>query len=543
MQKTSLSTHILSEATDINNIIVKEPTIVWIRPQRDLLTERDIFSAAWLFLQEWKENSAHILWLVCDALACDEVWQLYLDDLWSDDTIKNRFHSLRSHKYSYNEQQYNTILKNNKEKLFDDNTTWFCEYIVKKIEKNKHSLEHYQYICKNATTQIKSQLKKEYTKNPRIEELTKIITDITKSIKKLDPRLNKDYIMKLETKKETAKQELYTLQNTTTISRKKTIINTTEEKTTIEGLQKSISGLQKILAWKDKKSELFLELKEEFIKNTNIDITATSITKHTIYTQQEQVFMEHIKTRFIDMLQKHKITPTKKNKKSPTDIGEKNIHDPQYKKAMLEYTNSISLSKSALLHKIDLSEHMISAIGELLQMQLLETELKKYNKDYIIEVKKAPIIDDLRSNTDCLIKISGWKVPKNEVYYHAVDLKTSANDQYIGKEKKTLSGITYLPGTARALDIDTISTTNTIMEINPSITYAAMATLLTQLWRGSAASQQNNIDPTIYSNIHTRIAQYQNKDTRSLLQSDALLQLRPQMRHIFEQVEEVFGAA
>ena len=531
-----------TETESINNIVVVDATTIWVRSQRDLLCSRDIFSAAWLYLQEGKENTEHILWLICDALANDQVWALYFDELWEDKAIQKKFHALHSHKHWYTAKEYMTINQQYKEKLFDDNTTQFCEYITKKIQEYKLWLERQQRIHKDAITTIKKQLTKEYTKNPRIEELTKLIADITKNIKKLDPRLNKGAIEKLEWKKEDAKKELWALQNTTSINNteKNTAINSTQGKNTIDELQKSIAALQKILDGKDKKSQLFLTIKEEFIKSSHLDTEATRHTKHLIYTPQEEVFMEHIKKRFIGMLQKYKLKPTNEDR---IDTTEKNIHDPQYKRAMLEYANNVTLSKLAIINKIDLSEHMISAMGELLQMQLLERELKKYDSRYTIEVKKAPIIDDLRSNTDCLIKIFGWKIPKNQVYYHAADLKTSANEKYVEKEKKNLSGTTYLPGTAHILNINAINTTNSIIEINPSITYSAMATLLTQLWHGNVAPQQNYIDPTIYSNIHKHIAKYQVRENKYLKETDMLLQPRPHIRQVFEKIEELFNAA
>lgn len=501
------------------------------RPQRSVLAQRDIFGAAWLNLQKGPTNSSYILWLISDALSDEEVWKAYLWELWDHNaSLTTTRQTLQWSKKTFDTTLYNNLLSSKLEQVFDECIEEFCLFIDSKIQKHTHTIENYIVVEKN----LKEKQKKKTTlaiqkDNPQIDSLKSEISNIKKNIKKLDPKLNSASITKRQDKIITIENQIKQLSN-------KTIENLDTQDTNLQNTTNSITEekrilqeLQKILQWRDKKSSTFFSIKKEFIDTHALKDIALSRVQNIMYSEKEMSYKDTIKKWFLTVLEKHKLK--NKHKWNTKQYTHQKVQTLKPSKRELEYKSAVKASIN-MLEKIDMKEHIISTICELLQIELLEKELQKTYPHYNIAVKKAPIIDDIRSNTDCIIEISWWNIPKNEILYHAVDLKTSANDMYIVEEKDHLWSHTYLPGTAHVLWIDTMRTHNSIVQILPSITYATFCNLLSHLWEGKKTL--SGVDQELFTKVHNALAINYNKQNLSIQYNDSIMSLRPQMRSIIE---------
>jgi hypothetical protein len=378
-------------------------------PQRDLLATRDVFGEAGLRLREGKENSEYILQLLMDAFATPEFGKLYFGELRADPAIQEKFWKIRSPKEAHNDLQRTKEITQIIEHLLKTHEADFKKNILSWLAPLQQRLESFKENKKKEQQPAKQKIK-EATKS-QMDNIAKF----KKVLKWLDETVNKATC-------ETYRQKITLLENEITEITNKIKNEDDSNPSTlaqrIETTKKEIQQLTDISTWKDVSSERYEELKKQYLITKWFLQQAERQLAHTMYTKEEAA----MQTKLFQWIQKQQTT------------YKLSAQYPEKTKS-LGYYNAVAWSKEMLLTIMDLKEHFISIITELLQIKLIEEKIKKLYPQYDIRIFKAPLIDDLKANTDCFIAVK-WKSLKEDLYF-AVDLKTSSNGDYLSKELKS----------------------------------------------------------------------------------------------------------
>ena len=122
-----------------------------------------------------------------------------------------------------------------------------------------------------------------------------------------------------------------------------------------------------------------------------------------MFTKEESIFQKNLLHWICQEIEKRKLNGPGKN-------------DPK----SIAYLSEIECARLFFLEECDIKEHIFNLLIELIQINFLESCLKKTIKQKFL-LFKAPFVDDIRSNTDCILRIYPNK-NKND-YIIPIDLK------------------------------------------------------------------------------------------------------------------------
>lgn len=222
-----------------------------------------------------------------------------------------------------------------------------------------------------------------------------------------------------------------------------------------------------------------------------------------MFTQEEAVFQKNLVDWLCQEIQKRKLDGPGKN-------------DPK----SIAYLNEIASARQFFLDECEIKEHLFNILIELIQMNFLESCLKKTMKQKF-QLYKAPFIDDIRSNTDCILRV----YPKNDTndYIILIDLKNmywrDEDMRVINQESNTKEAVhiknqhgSILQETAKRtpyatehilqIQSKTAPTQPSIMKVSPSITRSLLLSYLEELKTNNHVKNTTYVNHFLFHAVH-----------------------------------------
>ncbi len=470
----------------------------WNGTQYDSFVGNGIRDVLWN-RSEAKESSKAVLDLVLDGIIEDEeLCKLYFGELRCEELAKT-VSQHHSGKRSHGHIQEQTIDQARLEEVFATQQKEFYEDIkgqIRALEKKVKDREQQK-------VQVKTTTRLAVNETPELLAVKEVLSKKNKALKQLKPypRDNAGAIKRLE-------EEIGKLE----VQRDNLIAALKEEhepydKTKLEAVKKEINKLELIIDWGDNKSRFYQECKKQFIHYKILPLLKTQ--EHEIeaaYNEQTQEQQKRIVKRIKTTLSKYKISI-----------------DPNDGRPLSQALQSeITMARETLTTVVNLKEHLFSIVLELIQIMYLERVLQRLYPGKNIKVRKPPCVDDLRANTDCVIRL---EIPEEtRVVHMPVDLKNSITEEYLQTEKGkwpkgTLHGLHHcIKATGKPKRVE-----NYVLAFNPNIINLLFNKIIQNIMRNNPIP--GNLSKLFTSTDYLQIQRVSPHRNMNYTQATDLLQL------------------